>query len=206
MATQAPADAESVRDSADVRYHSVVDLFVNVDKESKPRRRRNLLALFRRNYLPSKPTPELCYEVYRLVLPDLDKERQVYKLKEQAMADVLAGAFSIPKARPSAEACASERQRRRWRSHPPALGVPAAHSPLQDTTLHSQLINWRRDGTGNFASSVGAARRLRARFTSAILMTGAPGRAPAARRPAHAWPVGERGERRAEQALQELWA
>jgi hypothetical protein len=138
--------------------------------------------------MPPKPDAELCFSIYRLIMPEararcvrvhagapahrrtslttllvvptlvfparaaparltrrlaprraqLDKERQVYKLKEQALAEVLALSLGLSKG----------------------------------TKHHEKLIAWRKQHGGNFAANVVEARarvpRQRAR--------GAPGR------------------------------
>ena len=95
--------------------------------------KQRLLATFRRTFLPPRPSPDLLFDCYRLLLPDvrrrsavaaqgrlschrrrlsalsptrprslctlqLDKSRQVYGLKEAALADVVAEAMGALKA------------------------------------------------------------------------------------------------------------
>lgn len=85
--------------------------------------KKSVLATFRKKFLPAHPSAELCFALYRLVLPEarlergrkakkaflfsashapphqLDKERQVYKVKEAALADVIGEALGVLKAR-----------------------------------------------------------------------------------------------------------
>lgn len=153
-----PANREACTSADKVHFVWLVALFEKIIRESRGGKRKEVLEKFRTYHLPSKPSAELCFQVYRLVLPEvspprarhssggqserarsvptsgtarltpallaraaqLDKERQVYKLKEQALAEVIAGALGLAK----------------------------------ETEHYRKLVNWRRTQGGHFGLNV----------------------------------------------------
>jgi hypothetical protein len=130
--------------------------------KKKGDKRKEWLKFFRTRFLPEKPSVDLWYDVYRLIMPkarparaaprrrarlcrgpparrltrrapQLDKERQVYKLKESALAEVIALSLGIQKS----------------------------------NDAYAQLVGWRKLHGGIFADVVQQVRARGARGTVA---------------------------------------
>ena len=124
--------------------------------KKKGDKRKEWLKFFRTRFLPEKPSVDLWYDVYRLIIPkarparavprrcarlcrgprarrltrrapQLDKERQVYKLKEASLAEVIALSLGIQKS----------------------------------NDAYAQLVHWRKLHGGIFADVVQQARAAR---------------------------------------------
>ena len=170
-----PAAAAARVTAADISYsEDLVDLFVKLQQLGQGRNKgsvaakRNIFGQFRARLGP-EPDEELCFSVYRLILPELDKVRRAARRLQLVRRAQLTSPSCC---RPGAAGVQAEgagagggdcslAEHRKGESGgnsraPPSL--TASPLPLQSSPQYDQLVHWRSKQSGDFSKNVSLVR------------------------------------------------
>ncbi|KAK3236919.1 hypothetical protein CYMTET_52971, partial [Cymbomonas tetramitiformis] len=87
------ADKRLGKTVSDIPFSRLCELFEKL-AEAKKDKKRKILERFRESFCPNNSDDH--FQFYRLILPQFDRERAVYGLKEAALAEAITQALGIP--------------------------------------------------------------------------------------------------------------